>query len=171
MTRLDDFRRRKDEFFRRDPHSPLEPEQRERFASLSYYPERPDLSFDVTLDRTAIQETMVLDTTTGDPRELVPAGWARLTIEGQPVSLLLFREPGRGRYFLPFRDGTAGDETYSLGRYLDPQDTPAGTIRIDFNYAYNPYCAYNDAWSCPIPPDENITEVPIRAGEKQFILE
>ncbi len=89
-----------------------------------------------------------------------------MDIEGQRVSLTLYRESGRGRFFLPFRDATSGDETYSGGRYLDPQETPDGLVTVDFNYAYNPYCAYNDEWTCPIPPPENVLSVAVAPGKK-----
>ena len=71
--------------------------------------------------------------------------------------------------FVPFRDATSGKETYGAGRYLEVESPgPDGRVRVDFNAAYNPYCAYNPDWSCPIPPGENWLSVPIRAGEKTF---
>ncbi len=70
--------------------------------------------------------------------------------------------------FLPFVDSQAGKGTYGAGRYLDPEQLPNGKFLIDFNLAYNPYCAYNENWNCPIPPTENKLDVPIRAGEKIF---
>ena len=69
-------------------------------------------------------------------------------------------------FFLPFVDTLAGEETYPAGRYLEPVQLEGNTFRIDFNQAYNPYCAYGDNWSCPITPAENRLSVPIRAGEK-----
>jgi uncharacterized protein (DUF1684 family) len=171
-SRIDRFREHKDEFVRTDPHSPLLPEQQERFSALDYYPEDPTLRFEVALDRDAVRhEPVELDSTTGERQAFIPAGKLHLTIEGRPVHFVLYRQPDRGRYFLPFRDGTAGTETYKLGRYLDPQEKPDGTLIVDFNYAYNPYCAYNDRWTCPIPPPENHTDVPIRAGERTFGLD
>ena len=71
-------------------------------------------------------------------------------------------------FFLPFVDSLAGKETYGAGRYLEPHRHGDGPFHIDFNYAYNPYCAYNERWSCPITPAENRLKVPIRAGEKLF---
>jgi uncharacterized protein (DUF1684 family) len=169
MSRLEAYRRRRDQFFHSHAHSPLLPEQRERFQGLSYYPENADLRFVVDLDRDAVShQPVVLATTTGEPKEFVPAGKVTVTIDGTPVSFVVYREVGRGRYFLPFRDATAGTETYPVGRYLDPQETPDGRLVIDFNYAYNPYCAYNDRWTCPIPPAENVVNVPIRAGERLY---
>ena len=67
---------------------------------------------------------------------------------------------------LPFADQTTGTETYSSGRYLDLHPTPTGIYAIDFNRAYNPYCAYNDTYECPFPPASNRLKTAIRAGEK-----
>jgi len=63
-------------------------------------------------------------------------------------------------------DAGAGVETYPAGRYLEPERLDDGRFHVDFNQAYNPYCAYNDAWNCPITPAENRLKVAIRAGEK-----
>ena len=77
--------------------------------------------------------------------------------------------PYRGTLFLAFADATSGDETYGAGRYLDVKKVPgATTVTLDFNKAYNPYCAYSDNFSCPFPPKENILSIPIKAGEKVY---
>jgi len=71
-------------------------------------------------------------------------------------------------FFLPFVDSLAGSETYAAGRYLEPEPLPGGHFLVDFNIAYNPYCAYNEMWSCPLTPAENRLKVAVRAGEKLF---
>jgi uncharacterized protein (DUF1684 family) len=77
--------------------------------------------------------------------------------------------PLRGKLFLAFADATSGIETYGAGRYLDVKKVPAATsIELDFNLAYNPYCAYNENFSCPFPPKENVLKVAILAGEKSY---
>ena len=91
----------------------------------------------------------------------------RFDVEAQEVSLVLY-DTGHPGYFVPYRDATSGDETYGAGRYLDIDPNPDGTVTIDFNLAYNPLCAYSDAFSCPLPPVENWLAVPIRAGERDF---
>lgn len=63
-------------------------------------------------------------------------------------------------------DSLAGTETYPAGRYLEPEELPDGKLLVDFNLAYNPYCAYNEQWSCPLTPFENRLKVSIRAGER-----
>ncbi len=76
------------------------------------------------------------------------------------------REGFEDYLFIPFRDATKGQETYGGGRYLDVRIPDSKEILIDFNQAYNPYCAYSHRYSCPIPPQENTLDIPIRAGEK-----
>ncbi len=171
-TRLERFRRNKDEFFKTNPHSPLHEDQKLTFDHLDYFPENEALAFRVRIDEDAIShDPLTLATTTGAEQEFIPAGLIHLQIDSQEISLIIFREAGRGRYFLPFQDATSGTETYHVGRYLDPQESPDGLVTVDFNYAYNPYCAYNDDWTCPIPPPENVLDIPVRAGEKVFNLD
>jgi len=87
-------------------------------------------------------------------------------VEGLPAQLTVYRnELG---FFLPFVDSLAGGETYGAGRYLEPTELPDGRFEVDFNFAYNPYCAYNENWSCPITPAENRIKAPVRAGEMSF---
>jgi uncharacterized protein (DUF1684 family) len=107
-----------------------------------------------------------MQTTTGDQQTFVRHGRIHFAVDGQPASLTVYRS-AHG-YFLPFADSLAGSETYGAGRYLDPEPLPDGRLHIDFNLAYNPYCAYNEAWSCPITPPENRLKLPIRAGERAF---
>jgi hypothetical protein len=93
-------------------------------------------------------------------------GKFRFSVDGQPAELTIYaNEHG---FFLPFVDALAGQETYEAGRYLEPEVLPDGRFVIDFNLAYNPYCAYNPLWACPIPPKENRLSVRIEAGEKKF---
>jgi uncharacterized protein (DUF1684 family) len=170
--RLAGFRRHKDEFFAGHDESPLTPEQRERFTGLAYFPENPDLALALNLDTSGehVGERIMLGTSDGSAKPFLRAGRVHFAVNGTPVTLTLFKDAERGRFFLPFRDATAGTETYPVGRYLDPQVRPDDRLVVDFNYAYNPYCAYGDDWSCPIPPQENVVSVRIEAGEKAFPL-
>lgn len=169
MTRLERFRANRDTYFREHANSPLLPEQRQCFAALDYYSEDPALRFEVTLEEASLDLAPIeVGTGTDEAKSFHPAGWVEVTISDEPVRFVVFREHGRGRYFLPFRDATAGRETHGAGRYVDPQETPSGKLIIDFNYAYNPYCAYGDHFVCVIPPFQNRTTAAIRAGEKAF---
>jgi uncharacterized protein (DUF1684 family) len=167
-TRLDAYRQRRDHYFAHDPDSPLESSDREHFAGLLYFAESPALAFEVTIDDAAsdVGEQVDLLTVDGQAKPFVRVGRIHVPVGDQEVTLSVFKDLARGRYFLPFRDGTSGQETYAGGRYLDPRARPDGTLLVDFNFAYNPYCAYSEGWSCPIPPAENVTPVRIEAGEQ-----
>jgi uncharacterized protein (DUF1684 family) len=108
-----------------------------------------------------------METSVGGNQEFQRAGTIRFEVEGEPAQLTVFQDPG-GELFLPLRDATSGKETYGAGRYLEPEVVDEEALHVDFNYLYNPYCAYNEAYSCPIPPVENWLRAPIRAGEKSF---
>lgn len=169
-ARLAQFRERKDHYFAHGAHSPLDAETRRHFTALRYFPENPALALERRLDESGpgIGERVTLATSTGHASDFLRAGRITFDVEGTPVTLSVFKDLDRGRYFLPFRDATAGHETYAVGRYLDPQARPDGTLVVDFNYAYNPYCAYGEGWTCPIPPAENVAPVRIAAGEQAF---
>jgi uncharacterized protein (DUF1684 family) len=166
MSHLDELRREKDEFFKTSRHSPLEPGQKRQFAGLRYYPENPALRLDLPLERFENPTLVTIPTSTGDEREYWHVGQVRFEVDGQEAVLQVY-EADYG-YFLPFSDATAPAETYGAGRYLEPEDLGGGLLRVDFNLAYNPYCAYNERWSCPLPPAANRLKVRIEAGEKNF---
>jgi uncharacterized protein (DUF1684 family) len=165
MTELERFRAQKDRFFKAHPQSPLMPEQQQTFQGLRYFPENPALRLILPIEEFAEQEPIAMQTSTGDVREYMRYGRLHFTVDGQDVALTLYADDA---YFLPFADSLAGEETYAAGRYLEPEPLGDGRFLVDFNLAYNPYCAYNDAWSCPLTPRENRLGAPIRAGEKQF---
>jgi uncharacterized protein (DUF1684 family) len=168
VTELEQFRARKDRFFKTHPNSPLRPEQQETFERLRYFPENPDLRLVVTIERFAERDIIVMQTSTGDARPYIRYGRLRFAVDGQEAALTLYADEQNGGFFLPFADALRGRETYAAGRYLDPEPLGDGRFLVDFNLAYNPYCAYNDDWSCPLTPFENWLAVPIRAGEQIY---
>ena len=109
-----------------------------------------------------------MPTSTGDQQEYWHVGHVSFSVNGRTASLQAYLPTEGGNYFIPFVDATAPAETYGAGRYLEPEDLGDGRLHLDFNLAYNPYCAYNDRWSCPIPPRQNRLPVRIEAGEKNF---
>jgi len=161
------FRAAKDAFLAQDPHSPLDHAQRHTFQGLVYYPYDPTLRLELPLDPNVPEGVVAVDTSTGETQQYRRAGMIRFSVDGQPAELTLYQGE-RGELFLPLRDATSGTETYGAGRYLEPTPLDEDRVLVDFNYLYNPYCAYNEAWSCPLPPRENWLTVPIRAGEKTF---
>jgi uncharacterized protein (DUF1684 family) len=170
MSRIEGYRARRDSYFATDEGSPLTHEDRHRFTGLTYFDERPDLSFVLEIDESGdgVGEVVEFATQANTPKKFVRAGRIHFEADGKPATLTVFKDLDRGRFFLPFKDATSGKETYGVGRYLDPQQRPDGRLVVDFNYAYNPYCAYSDGWSCPLTPFENILRVSIEAGEKNF---
>ena len=107
-------------------------------------------------------------TSTGTLQKYQRYGQFKFQVDGKEHTLQVYRDLEHGHFFLPFIDATAGRETYETGRYLEIEGLPNGKNLVDFNYAYNPYCAYNDSWTCPIPPRENHLKARIEAGEKKY---
>lgn len=165
-TELEDFRVEKDAFFKSHPQSPLTPAQQRVFTGLSYFDENPALRFEIDIEPFAQRDTVELQTSDGDVRAYQRFGRVTFEVDGQAAALTLYATP-QG-FFLPFVDSLAGTETYPAGRYLDPEPLGGNRFVIDFNLAYNPYCAYNENYSCPLTPFENRLKLPIRAGEKLF---
>jgi uncharacterized protein (DUF1684 family) len=171
------WRAERDRLFALHPQSPLSDATRHTFTALPYYP------YDQALRITAQLEPLSDDANTFDG--VAPAGMRfrraarlRLTLDDAPTELILYWiDVYGGGLFLPFWDASAADATYDGGRYLcdtvkgsdlfHPSDDTASVI-VDFNYAYNPSCAYDDRWFCPLAPRENRLAQSIRAGEQRF---
>ena len=166
MADLEIFRAQKDEFFASHPQSPLTRDQRKNFQGLSYFPENPALRLEVKVDEFSPKEKITMQTSTGDEQHYMRYGKFKFAVEGQEVELTIYS--GEHGFFLPFVDSLANKETYGAGRYLEPEPLDGGRFLVDFNVAYNPYCAYNEMWSCPLTPFENRVKAPIRAGEKLY---
>ena len=176
MNELQDSRDQIDDFMAHHPQSPLSWEQREAFSGLDYYDDDDALTFTAPVERFSDNEPLVeMETSTGDRRLYRRWGRFQFQVDGEEASLTIYSDPDGADFFLPFRDATSGKETYGAGRYMDNhrpglQPISDTEVEIDFNFAYNPYCAYNANYSCPLPPVENWLKAPIRAGEKKFEL-
>ena len=168
MSELTEFRKSKDQLFGKSNDSPLLPEQRHHFNGLAYFPENPGLRFEVAIDEFPSKEVTEIMTSTGESRPHLRWGTLSFSVEGQSATLTVYKDVGGDEFFLPFADATSDKETYGAGRYLELLAMDEDKFLLDFNYAYNPYCAYNPRWSCPIPPFENRLKVPIHAGEKML---
>jgi uncharacterized protein (DUF1684 family) len=162
----------KERFMRTSPESPFFGNL-ENFESLQYYP--PDVRYKITADLIPVQnkKPVVLGTNDGKEQRYVEYAHGEFDLDGYHHSLLILEVadmgPFRGKLFLAFGDETSAVETYGAGRYLDVNKVPgSNTITLDFNKAYNPYCAYAEKYSCPFPPPENLLKVPINAGEKKY---
>jgi uncharacterized protein (DUF1684 family) len=148
---------------------PVPPEKRETLLPLPYYP--PDLNYSVPAVLRLAEQRPIFEvpTSTGIIRRMQRVGVLEFTLHGQPMSLGAFVDEGTQRIselFVPFADLTTGKDTYPAGRYLYLQPTATGIYTIDFNRAFNPYCAYNEKYDCPYPPPSNRLKVEILAGEK-----
>lgn len=166
MDSLQKLRVDKDRFFATHSQSPLTRAQKQDFHGLNYFPEAPELRLEISVEEIPEYDEIEMQTSTGDIQHFHRFGRIHFSVEGQPAALTIYED--QNGYFLPFVDSLAGKETYPAGRYLEPESLGNGKFLVDFNMAYNPYCAYNDRWSCPLTPFENRLKVPIRAGEKIF---
>ncbi|HOJ01201.1 MAG TPA: DUF1684 domain-containing protein [Anaerolineaceae bacterium] len=166
MSDLTDYRKMKDNFYLSDARSPLTEEQKQTFQGLQYYPENPALRFMLEIEEFSNKELVSIQTSKGDVRTYERYGKINFAVDGKPVALTVYKADVD--FFLPFIDSMAGKETYPAGRYLEIEPVENGKFLVDFNMAYNPYCAYNDRWSCPLTPAENRLKVAIRAGEKLY---
>lgn len=169
---IEEERIEKDEFMRGGEGSPFASDSGS-FQGLNYYP--PSLKFKIAarLEPVPNKEIYALGTSDGGRKSYLPYAYAVFMWEGEEHRLLILEvmDPGpfRGTLFLAFADGTSSRETYGAGRYLDVKKVAgAASIELDFNKAYNPYCAYADDYSCPLPPKENILSMRIEAGEKSY---
>lgn len=173
-TDLEAARRFKDEFFGSGhPQSPIPPEGLEEFKGLDYYPPDPAYRFELDLHEHDEKKRIAVQDTKGGQRELIRWGEFRFEINGAACTLQAYKsDPEEERLFVPFRDGTSGEETDGAGRYLDLEperhEIAEGKFVLDLNVAYNPWCAYSEAYVCPFVPPENWLEVPVRVGEKKY---
>ena len=169
------YQKEKNEEFKNPETSPLPDRYRKNFETLDFF--APDTTYVVTAKFVRTPEALpfMMPSTTGDESEETVYGIAHFTLNGKNRQLevyqnkeLMLQEKYRDYLFLPFTDNTNGVQTYTGGRYID-LTIPAGeTIIIDFNKAYNPYCAYNKKFSCPIVPSVNNLDTEILAGVKAF---
>jgi uncharacterized protein len=143
------------------------------FETLNYFPIDEAYRVKASLKSIDSKKVLLLATSDGLEQKYLEYAYAEFQLNGANHTLLILEVmdsgPQRGKLFLAFADETSGVETYGAGRYLDLKKVPAATsIILDFNLAYNPYCAYNDTYSCPFPPRENILKTAIKAGEKNY---
>ncbi len=174
---IETMRREKDYFFREDRQSPIPHSLRHAFEGLAHFPPDPEYRVRAKLVKDPNPQRIVLATSKGVPRDMIRYGVFEFEIGGTNQRLAAYKsvpQPGHHHesesLFVPFRDATSGKETYGAARYLDIEAEPGDQYMIDFNLAYNPYCAYSDDYVCPFPPRENWLPIPIHAGEKNFAL-
>lgn len=161
--------------FANPEESPLTSEDLKTFKGLDFYPIDPKYKVEASFVRTPNEKTFKMKTSTTRTPEYVKYGELTFSLEGKACQLNLYqnieliKKEGYADYlFLPFFDLSCGQESYIGGRYLDLRIPKGDTLIIDFNKAYNPYCAYNHKYSCPIVPLDNNLDLAILAGVKKF---
>ncbi len=169
------FRARRDDLFLRHPQTPLTPAQRANFTGLPYFPYNSSWRLTGTLHPPRNRDTAIVTLPADGAFRHTPVAQIHFHFKNEPLELTLFWIEGYGGgLFLPFKDATAGAETFGGGRYLydtiKGADLGAGETEIvlDFNFAYNPSCAYDSRWVCPLSPPENTLLVAVTAGERDF---
>jgi uncharacterized protein (DUF1684 family) len=165
------FREKRDLFLKEDSHSPLKETDRKRFRILHDYPIDLKYAMIGVIEQYADTAKSIyanLPTNKGKDRKYVRYGRFKFKWMGKEYVLQVYRPLGGGELFLPFKDKTSGTETHPGGRYLHIEPMAGGKVLIDFNRAYNPFCEYNEKYTCPLAPEENRLEIPIQAGEKRF---
>ena len=173
----EEFRRRRDALFRDHPQSALTPNQRAGFDGLAYFDYDPEAILRTRL--APAREDGLLEIDTGGKDGVIELRRVGALAVGEGELTLFWMESYGGGLFLPFRDASAPAETYGAGRYLTDTakgtlgrglelDAETGEVVLDFNYAYNPSCAYDSRWACPLAPPENRLDQPIRAGERIY---
>ncbi|MDI9881193.1 DUF1684 domain-containing protein [Flectobacillus longus] len=171
------FREKYKKAFLEEANSPLKADD---LQYLQFY--EPDSLYQVEGSFSKISDGTIfkIPTSNGKFKEYVKYGEVSFAINGKALKLNVYRSLAlmqipkyRDYLFVPIKDQTSGKETYGAGRYLDAslKDIKEGKIQLDFNKLYNPYCAFSEGYSCPIPPKENHLPIRIEAGEKLFLKE
>lgn len=166
------FQKELKKHYRDKEHSPLTTkEERKAFEGLRFYPFNEELRVVAKYEVISSPDTIIMPTSAGTNKKFLK--YAKLSFQIDSVNCTLFAyrnvkyltDKDYGNYlFIPFTDLTSGTETYGGGRYLDVIIPEGNELVLNFNVAYNPYCAYASGWFCPIPPRENDLKVAIRAG-------
>ena len=166
-----DVRAERVRFLKSSEQSPFQQFDK-KYQPVSYFEIDPKYKVRANLERISSQVRMAVQNSDGTATTYSKFAYASFKIDDQPFKLLILKPAGFGAlpntYFTAFADETSGSLTYGGGRYLDLEIGKSDNIEIDFNLAYNPYCAYVSEYSCPLPPAENVLPLKIEAGEKAF---
>jgi len=173
LTGQTEWQKAQNAIFKDATRSPLTKTDLEQFEGLDFFPFDSAYNVKAVLERTPNSEWFKMKTTTEDVTEERVYGILKFHLKGQPYKLNVYqsKEPVEGfqdYLFLPFLDNTNGESTYGGGRYIDLEIPERDNIQIDFNKAYNPYCAYNEKYSCPIVPRVNYLDIKVEAGLKKY---
>ncbi len=176
VSQLQQKRENKDWELQYDTYSPFKVDSTAKFEPLKYYDATGEFVFKSKLYKNNLQDTISIFGTRGEERKAIVEGYVLLSYKGEDHKLNIYKSfgpQGQSYYSIWFTDQTTGKETYPVGRYLDFElnNDPEFIYEIDFNRAYNPYCAYSDLFTCPIPTKDDYLDFEITAGEKNFHTE
>lgn len=169
------FRAEEDKEFRDSARSPLKKDEIKKFTGKKYY--AVDSSYRVIAKVKLLKgkKKVIMKTSSPKEKEFIEYAQVSFELNGKKFKLYLYqnaslvkKEEHKNNLFLPFTDNTNGSETYGGGRYIDLEIPDGKTMIIDFNYCYNPYCAFTTGYSCPVPPEENYLDTEVKAGEKKY---
>lgn len=166
-------RAEKDSSFQFDPYSPFNRDTTITFKPLKYYEPDPEFIFKSGINYNSVTDTVFVLGTKSEIRPVVVLGYIELNYRGEIYKVNVYRgfsRTGEPYHSIWFTDRTTGKETYGVGRYIDIELNADKDFiyEIDFNRAYNPYCAYSSLYTCPIPREEDYIDISIEAGEKNF---
>lgn len=165
-----DYRQERNYFMRNSEQSPIRSD--DNFDKLQYFPVNEKFKVKARFKLSGTINTIELATSDNKTQRYREYGSATFELLGKPNTLMLYQSAefggGNEPLFLGFTDETTGVETYAAGRYLDVHHDGSEYIELDFNKAYNPFCAYNEDYSCPIPPRQNHLSIALTAGEKDY---
>ncbi|GAB4300013.1 MAG: DUF1684 domain-containing protein [Ignavibacteriaceae bacterium] len=173
IEKIKKIRMEKDEFMQNDPSSPFNIDTTAHFRELNYYDVNPDFVFKSKLYEYENKDTVIILGTKGEKRIAVRYGYLKFRYDDKEYKVNVYSgttNTGEEYFSIWFTDKTTGSETYGVGRYIDFEKNPDKEFiyTLDFNLAYNPYCAYTPVYSCAIPTKEDYIDLAIEAGEKNF---
>ncbi len=170
-SRVAEWRKERDQFFKSHERSPLTAKEKRAFKGLSYFPFNPKYVFfgeikryNFNINNPKYYATFL--TNKGTHKRYIRYGQFRFTLDGKNYVMEIYRSILSDMLFIPFKDKTNGKDTYEGGRYIDAEILSGYRMVLDFNMAYFPSCAYNEKFVCALPPRENFLDVEILAGEK-----
>jgi uncharacterized protein (DUF1684 family) len=172
LEKIEAERERQFKFIRFNVESPLNDSQKMVFKKLNFYPIDPTYRVKAKMIPVENKKVRELPLTDGSVEKYIEHSFVEFSFDGAKTNRLLLlqamNEPDKRNFFLAFTDDTSAKETYGGGRYINARQDGKNSITLDFNLAYNPYCAYNPDFACPIPPKENMLSIAIPAGEKNY---
>jgi uncharacterized protein (DUF1684 family) len=173
IKEVESYRQEKNDFMKNNPASPFSQDSTIKFEPLNYYAVDPAFVFKCKLNEYPQKDTIIIFGTKGEERKAIRYGYITFNYRNKPFRMNVYKgttAQGQEYYSIWFTDKTTGNDTYGVGRYIDFDINPDSSYvyTIDFNLAYNPYCAYSAKYSCAIPTKEDYIDLAVTAGEKKY---